>query len=116
MRKIRPPRLQKPPKFKVFRPRVGHAGRASGDAGGSSTAGDDDTDDSSVYRAPTGSSQGQVGSADPASLTDQDNSDLVGGTQDYVRGGSVRASKAAGGNPAGDMGGSMGLSQPRRPR
>jgi hypothetical protein len=99
------PRLSKPSKLKVYRPRVG-AGRAPGAAGAGGSPAADDTGDSSVYRAPTGSSQGQVGSADPTSFTDQDNSGLVGGTQDYAR----RSSS----NPAGDMGGSPGLAQMRK--
>jgi hypothetical protein len=114
MKKIRPPRLPKPPKLKVFRPRVG-AARASGGAG---TASDDTGSDDPVYRAPTGSSQDQVGSADQAGPGDQvgaaDVFDPIaaGVTQDYRRGGPVKTRADDGG--AGDCGGGAGASFPRR--
>jgi hypothetical protein len=105
-------RMPKPPKLlKPKLPKLGRAGRASGGTGGSASA-DTGADDSSIYRASTGSPQDQAGSADTASLAGQDNSDL---TQDYARGGAVRAARRSSSNPAGDMGGSPGLAQMRKP-
>jgi hypothetical protein len=82
-------------------------------AGARSAAADDAVDDSQIYRAPTGSSQDQVGLDDQA-----DAGGASGAMQDYRKGGPVRAARKsrADDGGAGACGGGAGASFPRQPR
>jgi hypothetical protein len=87
-------RLPWPPKFKLLKPKVPRGARASSASG-------DATADDTVYRAPT------------SSVDDQDAGDTSSPQDNYRKGGLVKSRAPA--DVAGDMGGSPGLAQGRKP-
>jgi hypothetical protein len=110
VRKLRLPRL---PKQKLLKLKVPRGARASASANDDATSQDDTA--SPVYHAPVTPAGSSV-LPDQSAPADQMDAGDTSSSQDnyYKKGGIVRGRAPA--DVAGDMGGSPGLAQPRRPR